>query len=151
MKTQIDFRTLACVCKYSHWAYDENHETIQACNHKDNRPPNQSWGECCEKDCPLLRCELQKPLTLEELLSFDGTDIDGIKPVWCEDATGDENSGWILFDCKQMRTFNPYENEWYAFCTGKFIGKAGCWRPWLRKPTDEERSAAEWASKSETE
>lgn len=53
MKTNIDFRTLACVCKYSHWAYDENHETIQACNHKDNMPPRHSWGVCCEKNCPL--------------------------------------------------------------------------------------------------
>ena len=87
-----------------------------------------------------------KPLTLGELLSFDGADIDGIKPVWCEDSTGDENSGWILFDCKQKRTFNPYEKEWHVFGSEaeKYVGKAGCWRPWLRKPTDEERAAVPW-------
>ena len=137
MKPQIDFRTLACVCKYSHWAYDENHETIQACNHKDNRPPHNSWGECCEKDCPLLRSELQKPLTLEELKQLptpcvaileDKVDM-SIRPVtiWRVDDLSVQFRG----DCGLW--LDEYGNTKRLWMCGTF-----------RNPTDEERSAAEW-------
>lgn len=75
---------------------------------------------------------LLKPMTLEEV--DEHVRSNDANPLWIEDKTGYPSDEWILAAtvwqmCKIMRNRDEY-------------GKT--WRCWERKPTDEERSAAEW-------
>lgn len=146
MKTNIDFGTLACVCKYSHWAYDENHETIQACNHKNNNPPGHSWGECREKDCPLLKSKMQKPLMPDQFNAIYSAREDHAWPfdacppyLFLESAIEKNDFCWISWGVAKT----IFEEGYRAYSSANYGEK---WRFWTSKPTEEERRAVKWMS-----
>lgn len=73
-----------------------------------------------------------KPMTLEEV--DEHVRSNDANPLWIEDKTGYPSDEWILAAtvwqmCKIMINRDEY-------------GKT--WRCWERRPTDEERRAAEW-------
>ena len=80
--------------------------------------------------------EPSKLLTLAELGALDGT------PVWCEDRDG--SYAWAFPSSYDERCTDSNFEDWEYYCYG-WTNERG-WRAWLRKPTDEERSAAPWSN-----
>ena len=77
-----------------------------------------------------------KPMTLEEVIAFDGE-------IWMEDKSDFDVWACRCFfnraEKKMTVHYITMNTEVLEFST---YGKT--WRCWSRKPTDEERSAAEW-------
>lgn len=74
-----------------------------------------------------------KPMTLEEIETNVQKMPDAI-PLWTEDKTGCFDEKWV-----------PPETMWQILQMEANIAQYNkTWRCWSRKPTDEERSAAEW-------
>ena len=58
----MDFKTFRNSCKYNKLGYDEDHQVIDTCRHKDSFSEGCSWGMCHEVVCPILTAQLKKPM-----------------------------------------------------------------------------------------
>lgn len=59
----MKFETLRANCKYEHPGYDEDHQLVSTCRHKDSHSEGCSWGLCHEAVCPIMAAMQKEPVT----------------------------------------------------------------------------------------
>ena len=58
----MKFEILRDNCKHEHPGYNEDHQLIYSCRHKDRVPNGCSWGMCHEAVCPIMAAMQKEPM-----------------------------------------------------------------------------------------
>ena len=58
----MKFEILRANCKHEHPGYDEDHQLIYTCRHKDSHSDGCSWGLCHEAVCPIMAAMQKEPM-----------------------------------------------------------------------------------------